>query len=101
MKTIGIIGGLSWESTTEYYRLINQEIKSRFGGLHSAKVIINSLDQFETFECQKKGDWLGAANILKLAAKSLEDAGANCILIATNTMHKVFDEVQSAVKVPS
>ena len=100
MKKIGIIGGLSWESTAEYYRLINQEIKSRCGSLHSAKIIIDSLDQFETFECQKSGNWNGAAEILGAAAKSLELAGADCILIATNTMHKIIDEVRIGISIP-
>ena len=100
MKKIGIIGGLSWESTAEYYRLINQEIKKREQGLHSAKVIIESLDQFETFQFQKTGNWAGAANILRNAAINLEAAGAECILIATNTMHKIIEDVKKGIGVP-
>jgi len=100
MKKIGIIGGLSWESTAEYYRLINQEIKRREKGLHSAKIIIESLDQFETFQLQKSGDWKGAAKLLRNAAVNLEVAGAECILIATNTMHKIIDEVKEGIGIP-
>ncbi len=99
-KTVGIIGGMSWESTQIYYRLMNQGVKQRLGGLHSAKIILYSLDFAEIEQLQVKGDWVGASNILRDIAHNLQVAGADAILIATNTMHKLADEVASAVNVP-
>lgn len=100
MKTIGIIGGMSWESTTEYYKIINFEVKKRLGGLHSANVIINSVDFdfIEKFQSEQK--WQEAGEFLAQKAISLERAGADFILIATNTMHKVFSRVKNKVKIP-
>lgn len=94
MKTIGIIGGMSWESTTTYYQLINQEIKKRLGGLHSAKIILVSVDFHEIEQCQSSGDWERAGEILAQAAQSLQKAGADFIVIATNTMHKVVPIIE-------
>lgn len=93
MKTIGMIGGMSWESSAEYYRMINEEVKLQLGGLHSAKVILFSVDFDEIEKCQSKGSWDEAGQILGEAAYSLEKAGADFILICTNTMHKVIDQI--------
>lgn len=100
MKTIGIIGGMSWESTLSYYRLINQKVNAKLGGLHSAKVIINSVDFAEIEPLQRHGDWNQAGERLIAAAKALESAGADGFLIATNTMHKVAPQVEAAVSIP-
>jgi aspartate racemase len=100
MKTIGLIGGMSWESTAEYYQIINEAIKKRLGGFHSAKCVLYSVDFQEIEECQSQGDWDKSAEILSQAAISLEKAGADFILICTNTMHKVVDQIQSAISVP-
>ncbi|KJY87255.1 aspartate racemase [Vibrio neptunius] len=100
MKTIGIIGGMSWESTTSYYKLINQSVKREKGGLHSAKLILNSVDFAEIEALQHKGDWDKTAVILSEAAQSLEKAGADFLIIATNTMHKVANQVEAAVSIP-
>lgn len=100
MKTIGLIGGMSWESTQTYYRLLNEQVRQRLGGLHSAKVILNSVDFAEIEPLQHQSDWQGTAAILVKAAQSLEAAGADFFLIGTNTMHKVAPEVQQAVKIP-
>nr|WP_264158331.1 amino acid racemase [Bacillus cereus] len=95
MKTIGLIGGMSWESTSEYYRIINEEIKERLGGLHSAKCLINSVDFEEIERCQSSGDWDGAGEILGNAAYSLQKGGADFIIICTNTMHKVVGKIKA------
>lgn len=100
MKTIGIIGGMSWESTATYYQLLNQSIKQKLGGLHSAKVIINSVDFAEIEALQHRGEWEKTAIILSKAAQSLEKGGADFILIATNTMHKVANQIEQAVTIP-
>ncbi|MBN3492351.1 aspartate/glutamate racemase family protein [Vibrio neptunius] len=100
MKTIGIIGGMSWESTASYYKLINQSVKREKGGLHSAKLILNSVDFAEIEALQHKGDWDKTAVILSEAAQSLEKAGADFLIIATNTMHKVASQVEAAVSIP-
>lgn len=100
MKTIGIIGGMSWESTASYYKQINQRVKAEKGGLHSAKLILNSVDFAEIEALQHKGDWAKTAIILSEAAQSLEKAGADFLLIATNTMHKVASHVEEAVSIP-
>ncbi|CDO02887.1 Aspartate racemase [Oceanobacillus picturae] len=100
MKTIGLIGGMSWESSAEYYRIINEEINKRLGGLHSAKIILNSVDFEEIEHCQKSGEWERAGEILADCAFSLERAGADFILICTNTMHKVVKQIESRVKIP-
>lgn len=100
MKTIGLIGGMSWESTVTYYQLINEYVKKKLGGFHSAKIVLYSVDFDEIEKYQSAGDWAASAAALTEAAKSLEQAGADFILICTNTMHKVYDEVQAGVNVP-
>ena len=100
MQTIGLIGGMSWESTTLYYQLINQGIKDRLGGLHSAKIVLVSVDFAEIEALQRADDWDAAANLLAEAARSIEAAGADFLLICTNTMHKVAPEVAAAIDLP-
>ena len=100
MKTIGLIGGMSWESTVPYYQIINKEVKNRLGGLHSAKVILYSVEFDEIEKCQSNGDWEKSGDILGNAAKGLEAAGADFILICTNTMHKVAPQIQSMIHIP-
>ncbi|RDI37231.1 aspartate/glutamate racemase family protein [Falsibacillus pallidus] len=100
MKTIGLIGGMSWESSVEYYRVINEEVKNRLGGLHSAKSIMYSVDFEEIERCQSEGNWAKAGEILGDAAHSLEKAGAEFIVICTNTMHKVVEDVERKIEIP-
>lgn len=100
MKTIGLLGGMSWESTLGYYKAINEDIRQKLGGLHSAQIAMVSVD-FEPIEqLQHAGDWAGTASILCKAAQSVEAAGADFLLICTNTMHKVAPEIQAAIKIP-
>lgn len=100
MKTIGLIGGMSWESTVTYYQIINDTVKEKLGGLHSAKILLYSVDFSEIEECQSKGEWEKSADILGEAAKKLEMAGADFIVICTNTMHKVAPLIQEKIKIP-
>ena len=100
MKTIGLIGGMSWESTQTYYRLINQGVKARLGGLHSARLVLYSVDFAEIEALQRRGDWAAAARILGAAARSLEAAGADFLVLCTNTMHKVAPQLEQAVAIP-
>lgn len=100
MKTIGLIGGMSWESTTLYYQTINREFARRLGGLTSAPFHLISLNFDDIAARQRRGDWDGMAQILAQAARRLEEGGADCVLIGTNTMHKLAPEVQAAVSVP-
>ncbi|MBP5750194.1 MAG: aspartate/glutamate racemase family protein [Firmicutes bacterium] len=100
MKTIGLIGGMSWESTVPYYQLINEYVKDALGGLHSAKIALYSVEFDEIERCQSENRWDDSAKILADAAAGLEKCGADFILICTNTMHKVFGQVQAAVNVP-
>lgn len=100
MKTIGLIGGMSWESSSEYYRLINQQIRLKLGGLHSAKIIMISLDFAEIEKLQREGKWQEAGNILISAAQKIEKGGADFLLLCTNTMHKLADEVQAKITIP-
>ncbi len=100
MKTIGLIGGMSWESTASYYRLINESVKERLGGLHSAKLCLYSVNFAEIEAYQHAGDWEKTASILINAAQSLEKAGAMCILICTNTMHIVASQIQASIDIP-
>lgn len=100
MKTIGLIGGMSWESTVPYYRIINEEVKQRLGGLHSARIVLYSVEFDEIEKCQSRGDWEKSGEILGHAAQGLEGAGADFILICTNTMHKVAPQVASMIHVP-
>ena len=100
MKTIGMLGGMSWESTTSYYRAINEGVKNALGGLHSAKICLVSVDFGEIEKLQTKGDWPATAVILSQAARSVEAGGADFLLICTNTMHKVAQEVEKAISIP-
>ena len=100
MKTIGLIGGMSWESTAHYYRVINQETAARRGGLHSAPLIVHSVDFAPIAEMQAAGDWDGAGQQLAVIARGLEAAGAEIIGLATNTMHIVADQIIDAISVP-
>ena len=100
MKTIGLLGGMSWESTQTYYRLINEGVKSRLGGLHSAKLVLYSVDFAQIEALQHQGDWPATARILSGAALSLENAGADFLMIGTNTMHKVAPEIEEAINIP-
>ncbi|MGK0374130.1 MAG: aspartate racemase [Arenicella sp.] len=100
MNTIGLIGGMSWESTLSYYQAINLGVKDRLGGLHSAKLVMVSVDFAEIEKMQHLGDWLATAGILIEAARSLEAAGADGFIICTNTMHKVADQVAAEVSIP-
>ncbi|MEP7136140.1 MAG: aspartate/glutamate racemase family protein [Chloroflexota bacterium] len=100
MKTIGLIGGMSWESSIEYYRIINEMTKAKLGGLHSAKSIMVSVDFAEIEAFQHEGKWDEAAQVLIEAAQSVERGGADFIILCTNTMHKVADELQASVKIP-
>ena len=100
MRTIGLIGGMSWESTIPYYRIINEEVKKKMGGLHSAKIILYSVEFDEIEKCQSENRWEESGEILGKAAQALETAGADFILICTNTMHKVAPQIASMIKVP-
>jgi len=100
MKTIGLIGGMSWESTAHYYRAINQETARRLGGLHSAALIVHSVDFAPIAALQAAGDWDGAGQQLAIIARNLQQAGAEIIGLATNTMHIVADQISAAIEVP-
>ncbi|MFB7642603.1 aspartate/glutamate racemase family protein [Peribacillus butanolivorans] len=100
MKTIGLIGGMSWESSLEYYRIINEEVKTKLGGLHSAKCILYSVDFEEIERYQAEGDWESSGKLLGDVAQSLEKAGAEIIVICTNTMHKVIRYIEEKVSLP-
>jgi aspartate racemase len=100
VKTIGLIGGMSWESSIEYYRIINETAKARLGGLHSAKSIMYSVDFAEIEVLQHQGRWQEAAQVLIGAAKSVENGGADFIVLCTNTMHKVAGEIQAHINIP-
>ncbi|ESX87874.1 MULTISPECIES: aspartate/glutamate racemase family protein [unclassified Mesorhizobium] len=100
MKTLGLIGGMSWESTAIYYRLLNEIVRERLSGLHSAKLLLYSFDFAEIADRQHHGDWDSAGVLLADAARKLEAGGAEGLLICTNTMHKLADRVQAAVSIP-
>lgn len=100
MKTIGLIGGLSWQSSLEYYRIINEAVRQKLGGLHSARIVMHSFDLAEMAALQEGGDWEGVARAIIGAAQQLEAAGANVLVVCTNTMHKVADEVQRDIRIP-
>lgn len=100
MKTIGLIGGMSWESTQTYYRLINQKVRDELGGLHSAKPVLYSVDFAEIERFQHQGDWQATADILSFVGQSVESAGADFLVLCTNTMHKVSPEIERAVNIP-
>ena len=100
MKTIGLIGGMSWHSTLNYYRVINELVAERLGGHASAKVILESLDFAEIRDCQVRDDWAGAGRLLAEAGRHCEQSGAEVVLICTNLMHRVADDVQAAIDIP-
>ena len=100
MKTIGLLGGMSWESTVSYYRALNEGVKAALGGFHSAKLCLYSVDFAEIERLQHAGDWDATAEILSRAARSVEAAGADILLIGTNTMHKVAPEIEASITIP-
>ena len=100
MKTVGLIGGMSWESTITYYQLLNEGVKAALGGLHSAKILLYSVDFYEIESLMSRGEWDAAAELLGGVAARLEAAGADMILICTNTLHKVAPQVQDRIRVP-
>ncbi len=100
MKTLGLLGGMSWESTIPYYRFINEGVKARLGGLHSAKLVLHSVDFHEIEASQASGDWDKAGDMLAQAACGLEKAGAEAIVLCTNTMHKVAAHIEAACSLP-
>ena len=100
MKTIGLIGGMSWASTAEYYRIINEAIRERLGGSHSAKIVMYSVEFEEVRELHRAGNWGEATNLMIDAAKRVERGGADFVLICTNTMHKMADDVQASINIP-
>ena len=100
MKTIGLLGGMSWESTIPYYRLINEGVKAQLGGLHSASLLLHSVDFHEIEECQRSGEWEKAGDILADAAVGLQNAGAQGIVLCTNTMHKIAGQIEARIDVP-
>lgn len=100
MKTIGLLGGMSWESTVTYYRLVNEAVRSRRGGLHSARCVVYSVDFALIEAMQRSGDWSAAGQALAEAAGALERAGAELLVLCTNTMHKVTAPIEAAVQIP-
>ena len=100
MKTIGLLGGMSWESTLEYYRIINQTVKARLGGSHSAQCLLYSVDFAEIEPLQHAGQWEKLTQVMLTAAGRLEQGGADCLVICTNTMHRMADAIQSATPLP-
>jgi aspartate racemase len=100
LKTIGLIGGMSWESTIPYYRQINESIREHLGGLHSAKIVLYSVDFHEIEQLQYAGDWSAAGEVLSNVASTLESAGADFIVLCTNTMHKVASAIEAAIRIP-
>jgi aspartate racemase len=100
MKTIGLIGGMSWESTVPYYRVINETVREELGGFHSGKIVLYSVDFHEIEQLQSSGAWDESGCVLALAAQSLQAAGADFLVLCTNTMHKVADAIEKAVSIP-
>ncbi len=100
MKTIGLLGGMSWESTVPYYEIINRTINGQLGGLHSAKIVLHSVDFHEIERMQHAGEWDRTGSVLAQASRSLEAAGADCLVLCTNTMHRVADAIQRAIEIP-
>ena len=100
MKTLGLLGGMSWESTVTYYQIINETVKQELGGLHSAKILLHSVDFAEIEAYQASGEWDKSASLLSRAAQNLERAGADYIVICTNTMHKVAPQIQAGLSIP-
>lgn len=100
MKCIGLLGGMSWESTVSYYQALNRGVRAKLGGLHSARVLLNSVDFAEIERLQHAGDWPATARLLAAEARKLRDGGADFLLIGTNTMHKVAPEIEAAIDIP-
>lgn len=100
MRTVGLLGGMSWESSIEYERIINEEVRRRLGGTHSADLLLRSYDFSVIEDLQAKGDWDGAGQMLAADAVALERAGAECILLCTNTMHRVAGAIEAAIGIP-
>lgn len=100
MKTIGLLGGMSWESTVHYYQIINEEVQRKLGGLHSAKIVLYSVEFSEIEQYQSSGQWEKCGEILGNAARSIEAAGADFILICSNTIHKVAPQIASMIQIP-
>ena len=100
MRQIGLIGGMSWESTTSYYSLINRQVKEELGGFNSARILLNSVNFSSLEACLRAGDWDEIASQLSNEAQLLERAGADCLLLCTNTMHKVYDEISAGLTIP-
>ncbi|MCH4809744.1 aspartate/glutamate racemase family protein [Vreelandella neptunia] len=100
MRVIGVLGGMSWESSLSYYRALNEGVKAALGGFHSAKIVMLSVDFAEIEAMQQRGDWDAAGELLASAAQGVERAGADCLLIATNTMHKVAPAIEQAITIP-
>ena len=100
MRVIGVLGGMSWESSQSYYRALNEGVKAALGGFHSAKIVMVSVDFAEIEAMQQRGDWDAAGELLANAAQGVERAGADCLLIATNTMHKVAPAIEQAITIP-
>ena len=100
MKTIGLLGGMSWESTQSYYRAINEAVREQLGGLHSAKIVLYSVDFAEIEALQVRGDWDKAGQLLAAAASAVERAGADFLVICTNTMHKVVPAIAAGISMP-
>ena len=100
MRTLGLLGGMSWESTLPYYRHVNERVREKLGGLHSAKLVLYSVDFAEIERLQHIGDWDSAGRVLADAAQALERAGAEALVLCTNTMHRVLDVVEPAIRMP-
>lgn len=100
VKTIGMLGGMSWESTETYYRLINEGIRERLGGFHSAKVVLYSVDFYELEKMLASGDWTAIGSVLGGAARKIEQGGADCLVICTNTMHNVASTIEEEIGIP-
>jgi len=100
MKTIGLIGGMSWESSSEYYRIINKTVRDRLGGHHSAKIIMYSVDFAEIEPLQHQGGWEEATKLMIAAGRKVENGGADFLIICTNTMHKMADDIQKHITIP-
>ncbi|WP_429039137.1 aspartate/glutamate racemase family protein [Aeromonas veronii] len=100
MKCIGLLGGMSWESTVSYYQALNRGVRAQLGGLHSARVLLNSVDFAAIERLQHAGDWPATARLLAAEARKLQDGGADFLLIGTNTMHKVASEIEAAIDIP-
>jgi aspartate racemase len=101
MRTLGLLGGMSWQSTLPYYRIVNERVRERLGGLHSAKLVLYSVDFAEIEHLQQTGDWDTAGRVLASAAEALERAGAEALVLCTNTMHLVLDAIEASIGIPT